>query len=188
MANRFFTSDQHFFHKRIMEICPTTRHGDTLDEMHELLIENWNKTVKQEDRVDIIGDFSFGDKTKTIGILARLKGNLYLTKGNHDHWIHPATMAFFRDDYKDIRTEKFAGRNIVMCHYPIARFDRMAYGSFHLHGHTHGDYQVEGRVLDVGIDARPQKDMGLWEWEEIVAYMEPLAYKGHHKDRTKIDL
>jgi len=54
----------------------------------------------------------------------------------------------------------------------------MYYGSYHLHGHSHGNYTAEGRILDVGIDARPQKDMGLWHWDEIVTYMES---RGYHK-------
>lgn len=42
MINRWFGPDQHFFHKRIMEICPGTRKGDSLEEMHELLIDKHN--------------------------------------------------------------------------------------------------------------------------------------------------
>lgn len=184
---RYFTSDAHYFHKRIMEICPHTRKGNDLEEMHELMIEVWNRTVKPHDTVDILGDFSFGTPAKTITILQRLNGHKNLVIGNHDHWINDETKLFFNEilPYKAVKID---GRFIVMCHYPIARFDRMAYGAYHLHGHTHGDYTVEGRVLDVGIDARPQKDMGLWHFDEIVEHMEPLKYTGHHKDRVKIEL
>ena len=170
--NRFFTSDQHCFHNNILNLQPETRIGDSIEEMNELIVDIWNKTVKPNDRVDILGDFSFAKWDKTLNVLNRLNGKLYLTIGNHDHWINPVTSAFFQDDHKHMRIEKFDGKYIVMCHYPIARWDRMGYGSYHLHGHSHGNYTAEGRILDVGIDARPQKDMGLWHWDEIVNHME----------------
>lgn len=180
MTNRFFTSDQHFFHKNILVLQKGTRIGGSVEEMHEAIIEIWNKTVKPNDRVDILGDFSFGNPAKTLDILVKLNGRLYLTKGNHDHWTNPILNSYFQDVHKDIRIEKFDGKYIVMCHYPMARWDRMGHGSYHLHGHSHGNYTAEGRILDVGIDARPRKDMGLWHWDEIVKYMEPLEYTGHH--------
>lgn len=176
--NRFFTSDQHFFHNNILNLQPETRLGDSIEEMNELIVDIWNKTVKPNDRVDIIGDFSFAKADKTLSILNRLNGKLHLTIGNHDHWICPELNAFFQDDHKDIRVEKFDRKYLIMCHYPMARWDRMHYGSYHLHGHSHGNYTADGRILDVGIDARPQKDMGLWHWDEIVTYMES---RGYHK-------
>lgn len=181
----WFGSDQHFFHKRIMEICPETRQGDTLEEMHELMIQQHNKQVKPYDIVWFLGDFSFQSWKKTIEILKRLNGRINLVRGNHDHWLHTESRKYI-DELHDYHVLKHNGRYIVMCHYPIARWDRMGYGAFHLHGHSHGEYKVDGRVLDVGIDARPQKDMGLWEFDEIVAHMEPLEYKGHHKNRTEL--
>lgn len=187
MINRWFGSDHHFFHKRIREICPDTRKGDSLEEMHELLIEKHNSLVKPDDIVWFLGDFSFGTSKKTLEILRRLNGKLNLIRGNHDHWLSTETRALL-DEVYDYNMLKFDGRFTVLCHYPMARFDRMQYGGFHLHGHTHGDYSVEGRILDVGVDARPQKDMGLWHWDDIVTHMEPLKYTGHHKDRIKIEL
>lgn len=170
--NRFFTSDQHFFHKNILNLQRDTRLGDSMEEMNELIIDIWNKTVKPDDRVDILGDFSFANADKTLNILNRLNGKLYLTIGNHDHWQRADLNSFFQDDHKLMRMEKFDGKCILMCHYPIASWDRMHHGSYHLHGHSHGRYKADGRILDVGIDARPQKDMGLWHWDEIVNHME----------------
>lgn len=40
-----------------------------------------------------------------------------------------------------------------MCHYPIMSWDRQRYGSWHLHGHSHGNLsESKGLMLDVGID------------------------------------
>ncbi len=185
--HRFFTSDQHFYHKRIMEICPETRKGESLEEMHELLIQNHNKVVKPTDQVWFLGDFSFGSEKNTVKILERLNGFLHLVRGNHDHWINSRTAVFFNEIH-DYKVLKDGGQYITMMHYPIARWDRMGYGAWHLHGHSHGEYHADGRVLDVGIDARPQQDMGLWEQGEIFDFMTPIKYASHHKDRVKIEL
>src|SRR3990167_1375876 len=171
MHDTFFTSDLHFFHKKILQLCPTTRKGSSLEEMHELIISKWNETVKVEDHVYILGDLSLGSPIKTLEILNKLEGNLHLIKGNHDHWVTPNTSQRFVEivDYKSL---KLNGVHLVMFHYPIAEHDRCHSGSYHLHGHTHGNYRVDGRVLDVGIDNLCQCDMGLWSCEDIVKYME----------------
>lgn len=163
----FFTSDNHFYHKSILSFCPTTRAGEDEDEMSELMIEKWNSQVSMYDIVNCLGDFSFGKKDKTIAVLKRLNGIKHLIIGNHDfHWLNSESGLYFQT-IENYKTLKIGSKNVVLFHYPIAEWDRMHYGSFHLHGHTHGNNQYTGKILDVGIDNRPQKDMGLWEWDEI---------------------
>ena len=180
MSNRiFFTSDTHFNHKSILTFCPTTRHGSSVEEMNELLIERWNEDVALGDRVYILGDFAFGNKTSTEEILKRLKGRLFLIKGNHDYWVNEATSKYFEAiyDYKTINVE---GQKVVMFHYPIFEWDAMHYGAYHLYGHVHGSTTIPGRALDVGIDARPQRDMRLWSWEEVDATLKTREIRTHH--------
>lgn len=185
MANKFFTADNHFFHKRIQAICPNTRRGDSLEEMHELMIDRWNNTVGKYDTVEMLGDFSFGKAEATLNILQRLNGVKHLIKGNHDHWITNVTQSHFAsiNDYKEY---KYDGQFIVLCHYPIAEWNKCHRGSYHLHGHTHGSYQAEGRILDVGIDNRISNDMDLWEWSEIVDYMAERPITTHHSKFTTL--
>ena len=45
-----------------------------------------------------------------------------------------------------------APKIIVLCHYPLAIWDRRHYGAWHLYGHTHGAYTSDGLALDVGVD------------------------------------
>lgn len=179
MANRFFTSDNHFFHKKILELCPNTRKGSSLEELHELMIEKWNNTVKPNDTVEILGDFSFGKSQNTKAILERLNGIKNLVKGNHDHWLSPITESYFANitDYKEVKLDNL---NLVMFHYPITQWNRCHYGAIHLHGHTHGTFKGNGKILDVGIDNRVTGDMGLWEWSEILEYMKDRPVVKHH--------
>ena len=78
----WFTSDLHFFHNNV--IRNSGRPFKNLDEMHEVLIANWNSRVKKKEIIYVLGDFSFGGKEKTRAILKRLSGYKILVKGNHD--------------------------------------------------------------------------------------------------------
>ena len=79
----FVTSDLHFYHKRIMDFCPETRPWNSLDEMHEYLIDHWNSNVSPDDVVFDLGDFSFGNKEQTLYTLSQLNGNIVHIYGNH---------------------------------------------------------------------------------------------------------
>ena len=62
-----------------------------------------------------------------------------------------------------------------MCGYLQGKW---IHGGYHLYGHVHGNLQLEGRAMDVGIDARPTGDMKPWSWEEID---EILSKKRNHQ-------
>ena len=53
----WYTSDTHFNHFNIIQYCDRPFH--TLDEMHKVLIGNWNSLVSKEDTVYFLGDFCF---------------------------------------------------------------------------------------------------------------------------------
>jgi calcineurin-like phosphoesterase family protein len=79
---KFITSDLHFFHKNVITYC--NRPWNTVEEMNEGMIENWNKVVTNDDIVYILGDFSLSPKAVEL-ILPRLNGKeKILILGNHD--------------------------------------------------------------------------------------------------------
>lgn len=176
----WFTSDNHFGHKRIHEFCPETRqHISDVNVMNEKMIEVWNKTVGDDDTVYILGDFSFMKPKETENVLRRLNGKKILVKGNHDNWLNAELEAYFVSvhDYKKVTID---GKKVIMFHYPIWEWENMHHGSYHLFGHVHGGTTVPGRAMDVGIDARPQKDFGLWSWGEIDAKLSKIDIRKHH--------
>lgn len=82
MKNIWFTSDNHWNHRRIIELAE--RPFTSLKEMNDLMVNNWNKVVKPGDTVYHLGDFGFGNKDELEFILNSLNGNKILIRGSHD--------------------------------------------------------------------------------------------------------
>ena len=176
MSNTFFTSDTHFFHKKILEYCPNTRKGKTVEEMNDLLVQAWNNKVSHVDTIYHLGDVSFGKHDETLEVLKRLNGKIHLILGNHDQMMNKGYLYNCFESIQDYKTIKIEGKHIVLFHFPIESWDRQHYGSVHLHGHVHGNTieciaSSERKFrMDVGVDTR--SDMAPWAWEEIKEKLE----------------
>lgn len=79
---RFFTSDTHFGHARIIELCD--RPFRDIDEMDAAMVDNWNNVVGPDDEVYHLGDVALGPWVRWNDILSALNGYKYLIIGNHD--------------------------------------------------------------------------------------------------------
>lgn len=149
-----FTSDLHFFHSRIVEF--TERSKVTTQEYHtDFLVDIWNKQVTKGDLVYHLGDFSFGNTEDTFDVLSQLNGQKILIKGNHDRndWFDKAKGkhgVVNTHQYKEIKIKE---ASCCLFHFPIASWHKQHHGSFHLHGHSHGQYKAGGKILDVGLDS-----------------------------------
>ncbi len=180
----FFTSDTHFGHANVLKFCPDTRMNlKDIDEADERLITNWNNQVGDNDIVFHLGDVAFNPSQPIAEILKRLKGKIYLIAGNHDKKDYLKRTGRFEGIYDYLKL-KLTGidQKFILFHYPIYSWDLRHYGSIHLHGHTHGNlprWEADGRVMDVGIDARPPKDMRLWDLPAILDVMEKLPIRPH---------
>lgn len=181
MSEVWFCSDTHFHHSRILEFCRETRRGDTTEEMTELLVEAWNSVVKSGDRVYHTGDFCFGGKEKVKSIKLRLNGQIHLILGNHDYLIRntPEISEMFAS-VRTYRFNKINDQNFALSHFPMARWQEMGKGSIMLHGHTHGNYQAEYRIMDVGVDARGDNLMLPFHFDEVIENMKNRVIISHH--------
>lgn len=81
-TNTWITSDLHFFHKNIINFC--NRPFNSVDEMNEKLIDEWNSKVKEDDWIYHLGDFAFCGHNKVLDLFSKLNGNILLIEGNHD--------------------------------------------------------------------------------------------------------
>lgn len=158
---RWFSSDHHFFHKKVIELC--NRPFSSLEEMHEEMIKRWNDRVKPTDEVHYAGDFAFGGTTVGKSITSRLNGKLIGYWGNHDK----KAKELLNRGFHDVKNDGLLhlGRKLVrISHYPYApkrvdedtRFlDRRVPDDGHtwlLHGHVHHHYKLRGRMINVGVD------------------------------------
>jgi calcineurin-like phosphoesterase family protein len=191
----WFTSDLHFLHGNSIVFHPErleaagmsysdfeVDRGLSMEQYAEWLIGKWNETVKREDSVYILGDFSLANRERTEKVLRRLRGKKYLIFGNHDKACKGLENYFeWCGDIKEAKfTEnqfKFIDPNetfcVELCHYPLLTWNRRTHGSCHLHGHVHGaldTYNENSKELrlDVGWDgALAKKYGGLIELEDI---------------------
>lgn len=134
MAQRiFFLADTHFGDEGILWY--EKRPFETVEEMDEKIIENWNQTVKEEDQLFLLGDFSFYPEDQTREIGNRLKGKKTLILGNHD------TMGI--EFYRTCGFEQVISYPVIydgfyiLSHEPLYLNKNMPYAN--LFGHVHGN-------------------------------------------------
>lgn len=136
---KFFISDTHFFHANILKFLgddgKRIRPFDSLEDMHEYMIEKWNSVVKDSDYVYHLGDVTFQYHGAFNNLMHRLKGKKRLTPGNHDKIWNPALQQHFE---KCEYWKGFAESNFTACHIPTLTSPRD--GNFWVHGHTHSRY------------------------------------------------
>ncbi len=153
----YFTSDLHLGYQKVIK--NRNRSFDSVEEMNETLIANYNSRITPKDTVYLLGDLTQKLEPKEANsLLARLNGKKTLLIGNHDKY-KKYDAKIFKEmcDYKYL-TDKDVP--IALMHYPILAWNRYQHGSMMLHGHIHstGEYNEANREkgirrYDVGIDA-----------------------------------
>lgn len=179
----FLTSDLHFNHRNIIEFC--NRPFKDVDEMQEVLIENWNSVVRPQDIVFNLGDFAFAPNWKWIEILKRLNGKHYLILGNHDVSRFPGdkVMKYFDGVYNKLIIQ-IDNRTVILNHEPLLCFGGTyrdkANLVYQLFGHVHsGPLSNKGKddirleflfptQYDVGVDNNNFTPISFEEVDSII--------------------
>jgi len=147
----YFSGDSHLGHEQIIEY--TNRPFNSVEDMDKALILEWNRVVKPSDTIYHLGDFCLGDEQMARRYFLRLNGKI-LILGNtfhHDkHWL-VAKKPYWSRQHRviilpPIHTMKIDGLFIVLCHFPLATWPRKHYMAIHLHSHSHGGYQGDGKM------------------------------------------
>ena len=172
----YISSDFHWAHTNLVKGCTTwdistakglaaVRDFETLKEMNETLVANINSTVSKDDELYFLGDWSFGGIENVQLFRDQINCNrIHFLFGNHDHHIRDKRNGLYRlfqstSDYKELNWGSGkSSTNIILFHYPIAEWNRIARGAYMLHGHRHSKGPAifgEGRIMDVGICGSP---------------------------------
>lgn len=158
--NRWFTSDHHFGHVRILRFRPKFTDIFT---MNDGLAAAWNSRVKRDDVVYHLGDFLWK------GPRPGLNGHIVHILGNHDkrNKLSPV---------HDVLELKINDQKIFLSHYAHRVWPSSHHGAWHLYGHSHGNLADDPNALsmDVGVDCHPEfAPFGL---DEIQAHMSKKTF------------
>lgn len=168
----YFISDTHFNHDR--EFLYKPRGFNSLEEMTETIIRNWNDTVTNEDDIYVLGDFFLGNDIDYMqNTLKNLNGKIHLIIGNHDTdrkiEIYCNTSNIFDIQYATMI--KYNKRLFYLSHFPTLTATLTSnpdHAIINLFGHTHSkDKFFEDRpyMYNVACDAHDCKPVSI---EEII--------------------
>ncbi len=133
MSETFFIGDTHFGHANILEYERAARPFNSLEEMHEAMVNRWNSVVGKYDKVFHLGDFAFG--SHNIAIASRLNGQMRLILGNHDSYGAPEYLKYFHSVHGAIYWFKY-----LLTHVPVHPCNLNGRADYNIHGHLHSKF------------------------------------------------
>nr|DAG94531.1 MAG TPA: metallophosphatase domain protein [Crassvirales sp.] len=129
----FLFADPHFYHKNI--IGYENRPFKDVYEMNDIIISNWNKVVKKQDKVFLAGDVSFANKMLTEAIINQLNGDIVLILGNHDL---DHSYSFWKTQFKEVsKYPIILDKFFIISHHPMYLESNSPYAN--IYGHVHSD-------------------------------------------------
>lgn len=162
---RFFTSDLHFDDDRL-NLFGRDLAFSSKEEVDNAIIENWNKTITDNDVVFVLGDVSL--TLEGLSKIALCNGYKVLIKGNYDEYKtakYGVSDKMLRNFFDKVVTEMYVKIGDTICylnHYPTNA--KKEY--FNICGHIHGTWKVQRNTLNVGTDAHHFMPVS----EELVAF------------------
>lgn len=196
----FYTSDLHIGHKTVAEL----RGFDDPAEHDVALADNWDRLVRADGQVWVLGDISVGGKSNELHALewiSQRPGTKHLIAGNHDS-CHPyrsqahkwqriyLDSAFASVQQSAVR--KIDGHRVLLSHFPFQgteggdhtlknRFEELRLtrvganaDRWLLHGHTHSPERIRGRQIHVGVDAHGLAPVSLGWVQGLIAADPPF--------------
>lgn len=141
---RYYISDQHFGHGKLNTAFDFRGFPD-VETMDQYMISQWNKKVRKNDEVVIIGDFCISrDGEKANQILRQLNGTKYLITGNHDKYLKSPSFDHklykWENPYRELNDNN---RKVVLSHYPVFCYNKQYQKkgaqatTYMLYGHVH---------------------------------------------------
>ena len=125
MPKLWFIADTHWGHGSIIRFC--YRPFQSLFEMDDALIKNWNAVVGPNDLVYHLGDVAF---QKPDRYLNNLNGEMFLIAGNHDKgkvMKHPRWRKVV--PYMELTLQEHGKQKIVLSHYAFETWNKAHWGA-----------------------------------------------------------
>jgi calcineurin-like phosphoesterase family protein len=143
----YFIADLHFNDANIIRFC--NRPFQTVDEMNQTIISNWNNVVSRDDTVFVLGDvYTFkdfdandyknldADRINYYNLVSKLKGHKRLIKGNHD--TEPDDLYLSCNCFEFVSPYPIVFDNFfLLSHEPAMLSETTPY--FNIYGHIHNN-------------------------------------------------
>ncbi|WP_267643703.1 metallophosphoesterase [Haloarchaeobius amylolyticus] len=178
----YLVSDLHLDHGNIIEYCD--RPFDSVEEMNETLVENWNTVVDPGDEVLFGGDLTISyDEGDLLHWLEALNGELVFLVGNHDGTVFDSLdgVGFF-EHYQF----EYGGHRFYAVHDPVDAPPNVP--GWVLHGHHHNNWpdefpfvDPEERRVNFSVELLDYRPLAM---ETLVSY---LADGTRYADRAAAD-
>jgi calcineurin-like phosphoesterase family protein len=153
-------SDTHFNHANILNfkdsVGKPVRSFDNVQEMNEIMIQNWNSVVRPGDKVYHLGDVLFGTNKREwmAKHFPRLMGSKRLIVGNHDNVKELTLSGHFQ---KVMMWRQFKDLGLLLTHVPVhpstlkeGRFGDLT--PINVHGHIHQNQSPDGPYKCVCVE------------------------------------
>ncbi len=132
----YYISDTHLGDLMVFNKC--SRPFANLEEMEKTIVDNWNKKVRKEDAVYVLGDLAEDGYKKAMDVYAGLNGHKHLLVGNHDLKMLDEIKESNVFESIDFMTLIEDGcRKVCLCHYPVMDWMEFSRGGYHVYGHIH---------------------------------------------------
>lgn len=158
MPNIWFISDTHFGHANMLNFMredgtPVRPGFKDVDHMDEVMIANWNRMVKPEDKIYHLGDVGMrSDVLKRV--LPRLNGKKRLILGNHDN----QDANFYSQYFQKIASWRHFTDNgvaLICTHFPLHHMSflgRYEGRCLNVHGHIHARVINDSKYKNVCVE------------------------------------
>jgi len=151
MVKIYVISDTHFGHENSLKWTDDKgnklRPFNTLEELNNTIITNWNNIINPEDHVYHLGDVVINKKY--LELVKELKGHKRLIAGNHD--------IFDNKLYYEAGFEKITGVRVfpalkaILSHIPIHP-DCLKDEWINVSGHLHSNSLSDRRYINVSVE------------------------------------
>lgn len=148
----YLLSDLHLDHENIIDHCD--RPFEDVEEMNQVLVENWNNTVDSDDEIVFGGDLTIaGTAAAFLDWIEQLNGEIIFLVGNHDR-----TVIDTLDRVHILRHYQFSvdGHDFYCTHRPedVPR----NWDGWAVFGHHHNNYEAlpffdpEHRRINISVE------------------------------------
>jgi len=140
----FFISDLHLGHTNMAR----KRGFSSFEQMHDVIIHNWNNAVSKRDHVFILGDITM-EKSIYYPLLNKLRGTKTVVLGNHDEAHHVKDLLRYVNKVAGMINYK---GQCILTHCPIHPSELEFRYKFNIHGHVHEKSINDPRYINVSAE------------------------------------